>query len=267
MRDPWADIYYAKDLHRSALATWLDTRYERQVLARADAVLVTSPETKRLFLGKNPALPAAKFHVLPNGYDESDFQQSAPPPADCLRLVHTGTITELYRIGELLRALAATAAAHPDVPLRLRFVGEVSARLRAEIVAADLAGITEFLPFVPHRQSVAYLLQASALLMAIPDVPLNRGILPGKVFEYLAAGKPILCVGPAGSDADALLRECHAGQALPYADYDLMRETLEKLVARWRVNPNLDLPATDRARYSRRALTEQLAAVLREMLV
>ena len=99
--------------------------------------------------------------------------------------------------------------------------------------------------------------------MAIPDVPRNFGILPGKVFEYLAANKPILCVGPAGSDADHLLQECGAGQALPYHDGALMRETLEGLVAQWRINPNLDLPAVSHARYSRRALTKQLAALLR----
>ena len=263
LRDPWTDIYYYKDLHHTPLAAWLDARYERRVLTHADAVLVTSPETKRLFLAKLSTLPTAKFHVLPNGYDESDFRRPSAPPRDCLRITHTGTITELYRIEELLAAVAACAAAHPDVPLRLRFVGQVSAELRAQVARLGLGPATEFLDFVPHHQSVNYLLSASALLMAIPDVPRNFGILPGKVFEYLAANKPILCVGPAGSDADNLLQECGAGQALPYHDGALMRETLEALVAQWRLNPNLDLPAVSHARYSRRALTEQLAELLR----
>ena len=267
LRDPWADIYFAKDLHRTPLATWLDTRYERQVLARADAVLVTSPETKRLFLSKNPALPAAKIHVLPNGFDEDDFRPPAQAPAqaptDCLRIVHTGTITELYHLDALLAALAATAAAHPAVPLRLRFVGQVSQQLQAQIAAAGLAARTEYRPFVPHCESVAELLAASVLLMAIPDVPRNRGILPGKIFEYLAARKPILCVGPAGSDADALLRECGAGQALPYADAALLRQTLETLVRRWLLDPNLDLPEGAFAHYSRRAQAVALAGLVR----
>ena len=262
LRDPWTDIYYYKDLHHTPLASWLDARYERQVLTHADAVLVTSPETKRLFLAKNPTLPATKFHVLPNGYDESDFRQPSQPPAACLRITHTGTITELYHINRLLEAVAAGAAAHPTVPLRLRFVGQVSAQLRGQIAEAGLTDITEYLDFVPHEQSVAYLMESSVLLMAIPDVPRNLGILPGKVFEYLAAGKPILCVGPAGSDADNLLRECGAGQALPYEDAALMRQTLEALVARWQQNPNLDLPALGNARYSRRGLTGMLASLV-----
>ena len=262
MRDPWTDIYYYKDLHHTPLASWLDARYERQVLTQADAVLVTSPETKRLFMAKLPALPGAKFHVLPNGYDESDFQHPSRPPADCLRITHTGTITELYHIEELLKAIATCAAAHPDVPLRLRFVGQVSTELRAQLERAGLQAITEFIPFVPHDKSVEYLLASSALLMAIPDVPRNFGILPGKVFEYLAANKPILCVGPAGSDADNLLQECGAGQALPYQDFNLMLETLANLVAQWRISPNLDLPAVSHTRYSRRGLTGKLAAIV-----
>jgi glycosyltransferase involved in cell wall biosynthesis len=264
LRDPWTDIYYYKDLHHTPLAAWLDARYERRVLSQADAVLVTSPETKRLFLAKLPELPAAKFHVLPNGYDESDFRQSSQPPRDCLRITHTGTITELYHINRLLEAVAACAAAHPDVLLRLRFVGQVSNELRSQIARAGLLPITEFIAFVPHDKSVEYLLEASALLMAIPDVPRNFGILPGKVFEYLAANKPILCIGPAGSDADHLLQECGAGQALPYENTALMRDTLEAMVARWHINPNLDLPAVSHTRYSRRALAGQLAKLVNE---
>ena len=262
LRDPWTDIYYYKDLHHTRLAAWLDARYERQVLSQADAVLVTSPETKRLFLAKLPDLPAAKFQVLPNGYDESDFGQPSRPPRECLRITHTGTITELYHIDGLLRAVAACAAAHPDVPLRLRFVGQVSAQLRGQIEAVGLLPATEFIAFVPHDKSVEYLLESTVLLLAIPDVPRNFGILPGKVFEYLAANKPILCVGPAGSDADHLLQECGAGQALPYQDFTLMQQTLEALFTQWRLHSNLDLPAVSHSRYSRRGLTGELAKII-----
>jgi hypothetical protein len=94
-------------------------------------------------------------------------------------------------------------------------------------------------------------------------VALNKGILPGKVFEYLAAHKPVLCVGPADSDADKILREAGAGQALPYDDHALMRRTLDELVARWQRSPNLDLPPTPLvARYSRQAQAAQLAALV-----
>ncbi|UYZ64513.1 glycosyltransferase family 4 protein [Hymenobacter weizhouensis] len=263
LRDPWTDIYYYPELQHTPPARWLDARYERQVLLEADEVLVTSPNTKRLLLGKSPQLLADKFHVLPNGYDEDDFRTPSTPPTDALLITHTGTITETYHIEQLLAALAECQRRHPDVPLRLRFVGKVSAGVQQQVEQAGLAAQTEFVPFVPHDESVRYLLRSTVLLMAIPDVENNFGILPGKVFEYLAANKPVLCVGPVGSDADTLLEECGAGRALPYDGYAAMLEQLETLVAQWRISPNLDLPALSHARYSRRALTERLVELIR----
>lgn len=264
LRDPWTDIYYTKDLHRTAAAAWLDARYESQVLRGADNVLVTSPETERLFRRKLPNLAKGKIVVLPNGYDEPDFQGESAAPADCLRITHTGTITARYRIENLLRAVAECGRRYPAVPLRLRFVGQVDAGIREQVAAAGLAGATEFIAFVPHQESVSYLLSSSVLLMGIPDVALNKGILPGKVFEYLAARKPVLCVGPAGSDADVVLRETDAGLALPYDDYELMFSTLAELAERWQRSPNLDLPPSPAvARYSRRGQAAQLAELVR----
>ncbi|WP_245326265.1 glycosyltransferase family 4 protein [Hymenobacter wooponensis] len=263
MRDPWTDIYYYKELNHTPPARWLDARYERQVLEQADAVLVTSPNTKRLFLGKSPKLMADKIQVVPNGYDEADFRAPSQPPTDALLITHTGTISETYHIEQLLAACAECGRRHPDVPIRLRFVGKVSGGLQLQIEQAGLVDHTEFVPFVPHDKSVEYLLRSTVLLMAIPDVANNFGILPGKVFEYLAANKPILCVGPIGSDADTLLEECGAGHALPYDGYPAMLAQLESLVGQWRLNPNLDLPALNHVRYSRRALTARLAEMVK----
>ncbi|WP_246009002.1 glycosyltransferase family 4 protein [Hymenobacter metallilatus] len=264
MRDPWTDIYYYKELNHLPLARWLDARYERQVLEQADAVLVTSPHTKRLFLGKSAKIDPAKIHVLPNGYDEDDFQEPSQPPQHELLITHTGTISETYHIELLLSACAECRRRHPDVPLRLRFVGKASEGIQRQAREAGLQEAAEFIPFVPHDESVQYLLRSTVLLMAIPDVANNRGILPGKVFEYLATSKPILCVGPAGSDADELLQACGAGRALPYDAYAQMLETLETLAAQWRINPNLDLPGGHPERYSRRHLTGELAELVRK---
>ncbi|WP_245711808.1 glycosyltransferase family 4 protein [Hymenobacter psychrophilus] len=262
LRDPWTDIYYYKELNHLPPARWLDARYERQVLEQADVVLVTSPHTKRIFAAKSPNIDPAKIQVLPNGYDEADFRELSQPPTDALLVTHTGTISETYRLEQLLAAAAECARRHPDVPLRLRFVGKVSDGIRQQAEAVGLAGHVEFVPFVPHHESVGYLLRSTALLLAIPDVANNRGILPGKVFEYLAANKPILCVGPIGSDADLLLRETGAGRTLPPDAYADLLDAFEGLVARWRINPNLDLPGPRPTQYSRRALTERLAGLV-----
>ncbi|WP_303311247.1 glycosyltransferase family 4 protein [Hymenobacter sp. BT730] len=266
LRDPWTDIYYHHELNQTPLARWLDARYERQVLEQADAVLVTSPDTKRLFLGKSSSLSSEKFHVLPNGYDESDFREPSTPPADTLLITHTGTISETYHIELFLSAVAECARQNPDVPLRLRFVGKVSDGVRRQLEENDLTELTELIPFVPHDESVSYLLRSTVLLMAIPDVPHNLGILPGKVFEYLAANKPIICIGPCDSDAAHLLDECGAGRVLPYDAYGAMLDYLTNLCELWRANSSLDLPKLTHAGYSRRALTKQLAKLIKAPL-
>jgi glycosyltransferase involved in cell wall biosynthesis len=262
LRDPWTDIYYYKDLKHTAWAKNRDARYEREVIEKCDALLVTSSDTKRLFLAKAPQLDSTKIKVLPNGFDEEDFKIPSAPPEDAFVITYTGTITETYNIEIFLKALSEIAARHPNIPFRLRFVGKISAPIQQQLVTAGLQPITEVIPFVPHSESVKYLLTTTVLLMGIPDVENNFCILPGKLFEYLAANKPIICIGPLHSDADRIIDECGAGRVFHYAAYDLMVDHLEQLAQGWKINTNLDLPWIAYNRYSRRNLTGELAKIL-----
>lgn len=264
LRDPWTDIYYYKDLNHTFLAKKVDAQYEKNVIEKADGLLVTSPDTKRLFLNKKVSVNPAKIKVLPNGYDEQDFRFNSEPPNGYFCLTYTGTITELYNIETFLRAFADNAQRHPDIRFRLRFVGKVSEKVQDQIKEANLLFMTEFIPFVPHQESIEYLMRSTCLLMAIPDVENNFCILPGKLFEYLASNKQIICIGPVQSDADKIIEECGAGRVMHYDDYALMVDHLNTLTKSWRVNHNLDLPFINYQRYSRRALTEELAKLIRK---
>lgn len=262
LRDPWTDIYYYKDLQHTAWAKARDARYEREVIEQSDALLVTSSDTKRLFLAKAPQVESAKIKVLPNGFDEEDFQGPSLPPEDAFLITYTGTITETYNIETFLKALAAVAERHPDIPFRLRFVGKISSLIHRQVADSGLEPITEVVPFVPHTESVKHLLASTVLLMGIPDVENNFCILPGKLFEYLAANKPIICVGPLHSDADRIIDECGAGRVFHYSAFELMVDHLDQLAQGWKINHNLDLPRIAYHRYSRRNLAGELAKVL-----
>jgi glycosyltransferase involved in cell wall biosynthesis len=262
LRDPWTDIYYYKDLQHTTWAKNKDARYERDVIEKADALLVTSSDTKRLFLAKAPQVGSAKIKVLPNGFDEEDFKAPSAPPADAFVITYTGTITETYNIEAFLKALSQVASRHPDIPFRLRFVGKISDSIFHQVVASGLEPVTEVIPFVPHSESVKYLLNSTVLLMGIPDVENNFCILPGKLFEYLAANKPIICIGPLHSDADRIIDECGAGRVFHYAAFDLMVDHLDQLAQGWKINTNLDLPWIAYHRYSRRNLTGELARII-----
>ena len=265
LRDPWTNIHYYDQLHHTPLAKRLDEKYERQVLEQADAIIVTSEDTKRLFLNKPVSLNASKIHVIPNGYDEDDFIYPSTPPENELLITYTGTITESYNIDVFLKALAHMMSLHSEVSYKLRFVGQVSEGVKKRIEKAGVLGITEFIPYVPHEQAIQYLMQSTVLLLAIADVDTVYANVPGKLFEYLASNKPIICLGPVHSDTDRIIDECGAGRLFHYTAYDLMVDHLTQLSKAWLINPNQDLPYINHARYSRRALTEELAAVVKTL--
>ena len=267
MRDPWTDIYYYRELLHLPPARWLDARYERQMVAGCDALLTTSRHTGELLLSKVPGVGAGKLHVIPNGYDEADFAGlESRPPADVFRLTHAGTITEAYRLETLLRVVRDVQGEFPRVPIRLRFVGKVSNGLQRQIREAGLEPQLELVPYVPHAESVRELLASSALLLGIPDVAHNAGVLPGKLFEYLAARKPVVAVGPPDSDASRILLEAGAGPILHHADEAGLSRRLSGLVRQWQDRgPNLDLPAGPERQWTRRALTGRLADVVRSL--
>ncbi len=161
------------------------------------------------------------------------------------------------------RPLPKTPAGIRILNFSLRFVGKVSKEVHRQIEEANLLYCTEFVPFVPHLESIKYLMKATVLLMAIPDVENNFCILPGKIFEYLASNKQIICIGPLQSDADRIIDECGAGRVFNYVTYDLMLDHLDTLSHNWKVNPNLDLPYINYNRYSRKYLAEKLAELIR----
>ncbi|WP_255478736.1 glycosyltransferase family 4 protein [Rufibacter sp. XAAS-G3-1] len=264
MRDPWTDIYYYADLNHTALAQRLDAKYEKEVLEHADAVVVVSEDMKRLFLNKSTTINPKKIHVIPNGYDEADFVHPSMPSSEEFVITYTGTLTEAYNVIGFFQAICEAMTKNPLMRYRLRFVGKVSAEIRKQIEEAGLPLITEYIDYVPHEASIKYLMASTVLFMAIPDVENNFGILTGKLFEYLAANKPIICIGPLHGDADKILDECGAGRVFHYSGYDLMVDYLMQLSKSWKINPNLDLPIINYTQYSRRSLTEQLAKLIME---
>jgi glycosyltransferase involved in cell wall biosynthesis len=266
LRDPWTNIHYYDQLYHTPLAKQLDEKYERQVLEQADAVIVTSEDTKRLFLNKPIKIDPDKIHVIPNGYDEDDFKYTSAPPEDTFLITYTGTITETYNIDVFLKVIAHLTSVHSEITYKLRFVGKVSEGVRQRIEKAGLLGVTEFIPHVPHNQAIQYLMQSTVLLLAIADVPSVYANVPGKLFEYLASNKPIVCIGPVHSDTDRIIDESGAGRLFHYTAYELMLDHMTQMSKAWKINPNLDLPYMDHSQFSRRELTGELAEVIRKLV-
>ncbi len=265
LRDPWTNIHYYDQLYHTPIASRIDKKYELQVLEQADAVIVTSEDTKRLFLNKPIKINPDKIHVIPNGYDEDDFVYPSAPPEDVFVITYAGTITENYNIDVFLKVIAHLRSVHNEINYKLRFVGKVSEGVKQRIEKSGVLGITEFIPHVPHQEAIKYLMESTVLLMAIADVPSVYSNVPGKLFEYLASNKPIVCLGPVHSDTDRIIDECGAGRLFHYTAYDLMLDHMTQMSKAWKINPNLDLPFINHSQFSRRSLTEELAKVVKKL--
>jgi len=262
IRDPWTDIFFYKSMYHLGFIKKLDAKYERTVLEQADSVLVVSESIKRIFASKSNDVNADKIQVIPNGFDEEDFNVLSSPSEDSLIITYTGTLSDDYNISSFIKALAEIIIDNPTVSIKIRFVGRVSERVLDEFKSNNLSNHIEVIKYVPHNESINYLMQSTALLLVIPDIINNEGILTGKLFEYLASRKPIIGIGPEQGDAANIINECQAGSMFNYGEFDRIKIHLNDLVAHWKQNPRLDLTKDTYKKYSRKNQAEVLSKII-----
>ncbi|MBI3135579.1 MAG: glycosyltransferase family 4 protein [Bacteroidetes bacterium] len=268
MRDPWTDIYYYKELKHTQWALKKDARYERSVLEQATGIITVSEGLKELFAAKSAAVDPDKIYVIPNGYDTSDFEGIVPEPkkADEWVISYVGNLSDNYRLETLAKALAKLSRDYAAVKIRLILVGQVSAHILDLFKAEKIEANVTLMGYVPHKQAVAYMKQADALFLVIPDVPNNRGILTGKLFEYLAVKKPVVFVGPTDGDAAAIIRTAGNGGIFGYTDETGLHTYMNDLVKGWLSGSTEDFTSAGADLFSRKNLTGQLAEILRARL-
>jgi glycosyltransferase involved in cell wall biosynthesis len=259
LRDPWTDIYYYPLMYHTRWAASIDKKMEKSVLLAADQVTVVSDSIKRLYAAKLAAGEEKKIHVIPNGYDEKDFEGVEKTPNETFTITYTGTVADTYHLEGVFKALAGVASGNNFI---LRFVGRVSDKYKALATEGPLQGKVRFISHVKHAEAIRYMVSSDLLLLAIPDVPDNEGILTGKLFEYLAARVPVLGVGPVNGDAAAIIRECKAGEMFDYRDDGKIRSFLLKILKNF-AGAKEEEKRDDCRRFSRRALTGHMAGLLR----
>jgi glycosyltransferase involved in cell wall biosynthesis len=264
-RDPWVGNFAIRiptRFHR-----YLVSVLERRIVHLADRVLVVNEPTRGAFLQRYPGLEKDKFQAIPNGYDADDFEALSPlnPLADQFLLVYSGSFYGERRTPrfffEALQNLIGSSAI-PEQAIRVRLVGNAGKATLQMIESMGLSGVVEMSGFLPHREAIAQLLAADALLLVVGAGMSSESVLPGKIYEYLASGKPILGLVPPGVSAD-LIREAGAGVVVDPQDVQGIAAQILNLYERWKkgtLNVQSDPQVVER--FSRRSLTSQLADVL-----
>jgi glycosyltransferase involved in cell wall biosynthesis len=289
--DPWAldeMMIYPTGLHRR-----LERRLMRQVLSTAAAIVLSTPEAEARLRAEFPELASTPIVVIPNGFDGATFADELPARTDdAFRIVHTGYLhTDLghrqHRTAALRRLLGGATRGvdimprspvflieavervrreRPDVAerLELHFAGVLSPR---DLAAAHQSPATKIHGFVPHTESIALMRSADLLFLPMHALPegVRATVVPGKTYEYLASGRPILAAVPEG-DAHDLLSA--AGTALLCRPNDVggMASAIVEAYERRLSGRTLSAPPTQLLqRYEYRNLARDLASVFDDL--
>jgi glycosyltransferase involved in cell wall biosynthesis len=266
LRDPWTDIYYYSEFRHLPWIRRKDESYERAVLEQADAIVVVSDAIKRLFAAKSNKISPSKIHVIPNGYDPADFiGQAAENPSE-FTIAYTGTISGNYNIDGFIKAVSGLFASGHQMKLQIKLTGKISPAVINALQKAGLGNQYTLQDYLPHREAIAAMRSAQMLLLAIPQISENQGILTGKLFEYMATGNKIIGIGPVDGDAAALLKETGTGIMFDYNDQAGMEGFIQQNYTEW-IEGRLKRQVLDRTQaFSRPALTAKLAGVIRGLM-
>ncbi|MFZ1618569.1 MAG: glycosyltransferase [Flavobacteriales bacterium] len=202
-RDPWTDIDFYAQLK---LTKWADAKHKRlegEVLREADHVLTVSWH----WADDLQKLGATKMKVITNGYDPDDLPSPTEPVDDAYSLVHIGSLSPTRNAPELWRSLKKICDEDLSfaAKFKLRFVGPVDHTIAESVAEAGLGAHLERTGRVTHEEAMRQMQRARVLLLLVNDTPNLMGILPGKLFEYVSTGRPILGVGHTEGDVSRVL--------------------------------------------------------------
>jgi glycosyltransferase involved in cell wall biosynthesis len=207
--DPWVDISYYQDFKRSRITLTTDRHLEQSVLHEASRIVFVTESMKTDYENRYPQIKN-KSHVLYWGYDEDAFRSyTAKKIHKPEILLHTGNIYDHQNP----KALWSTLKKEIDRGrnLKIVFVGTVGPALRQSIEEAGIAEWTEYKGFLPYQKMIEELSIASYLLVCASE----KRHVPGKLFEYLRSGKPILAFGDDNQEVQRILKETQAGMMFP----------------------------------------------------
>lgn len=265
-RDPWTNIDYAHHMPMTAWARRRQMRMERDVVREANVVLAVTPGMQAEY----EALRGRPVQLVMNGFDEEDIEPRGPMPeasGAAFTLLHLGSLNadrNPHLLWHTLQRLVQEGKLVPGT-MRVQLVGSVDDSVRTDVSRLGLDAFVEMLPSMPHSAVMQRLQGASALLLCINATPNSKGILTGKLFEYLASRRPIVSIGPRDGDAARIVREAQAGSTFDADDADALGEHLIHLVELHHRGALGDTQG-DLQAYSRRMQAECISHLLEEML-
>jgi glycosyltransferase involved in cell wall biosynthesis len=208
--DPWVDIAYYREFRRNALTLAIDSHLEKSVMQNARSIVFVTRTMKNDYTNKYNFIKD-KSNVLYWGYNEDSFENLGQKNDSVSEtLVHAGNIFNFQNpknFWGMLKKEVENAR-----KLRIKFIGTVSPEIKEEIGKNCLMPYSEFLGFLPYDKLLIELINASYLLVCATE----KRHVPGKLFEYLRTGKPIIAFGDDNEEVKNILHDTNAGMIFGY---------------------------------------------------
>ena len=258
-RDPWTTIGYHKSLRLSHFAAKKHKQLESQVLNSADTIIVTSKTTKAEF----QVLTTKPIEVITNGFDIEKVDKQTLDTK--FSLAHIGSFLSERNPQILWESLVELCHELPDFKthLEIKLIGAVSQEVLETIAQFGLHSYLNNLGYVSHAEAVAHQRKSQVLLLIEIDSQDTKSILPGKLFEYLVSERPIVAIGPMGSDFAEIITNTNTGVFFEYSEKAKLKQTIQEYYTQF-LQGNLQSHAIGLQQYSRKNLTQQLVELLNQ---
>jgi glycosyltransferase involved in cell wall biosynthesis len=260
-RDPWSEWGLLDSLKVSAPVRALHRKLEAKVLQHADKIITITP----FYVRKFEALAQRKVVLLTNGFDDDDFKTLTIQPTEKFVIRHVGIVNEKCNPKPFMTAIQNLMKADPQFRsnLQIDFVGEVHSNFKDFVLSnADLSSVTTFTPSVPHDQLIALYGRSSLLLLILTGYKDAEGYMPGKLFEYLATGLPVIGTGPTEGDSAKLLASSGAGEMIDADDQERIKLKVTQYFSAWN-SGTLKIQIEGVQKYSRKNITKELTELFR----
>ena len=253
-RDPWTSIGYHNKLRLSASSQRKHKQLEGLVLNNADTIITTSSTTKKEF----EKLTNVPIKVITNGYD-TDFKDDVALTSK-FTLSHIGSLLSGRNPSNLWQVLAELIQENADFrnTFELQLIGVVSEDVLDNMYGHGLQPYIKLVDYLSHEAALVHQQSSQVLLLVEINSYETVGIIPGKLFEYLAAKRPILGIGPKNWEVIGIVTATKSGVTFDYET----RSELKAVILEWfmgYMNNDLKLASENVEKYSRRELTKELA--------
>jgi glycosyltransferase involved in cell wall biosynthesis len=269
VRDGWYHWNRAIFPDYPAWRNVFERRLEAAAVRSADRVILVTDRMAKAFRSQYARLPTDHFAVVSNGFDPAQF--TAPVPAERAQnwtVLHAGALYYGRSLAALLEAVRQLIGADQDFArsFRLTLLGTLDPRAQAELAQSGLDQHVHVHGQVNHASALAAMAAADVLLLVANITPGAEATVPGKLFEYLAVGRPILAIAPPNSSTADILVQTGGGWLASAGDPQAIACTLRQAFAEHRAGQPKHTNAAEVARFDRRALTGDLANVLDQAL-